>query len=330
MPKFIDETGNGYGRLTVLRRATKEETSGRLGGVYWLCSCSCGNYKVICGTSLRNGETRSCGCYSASLIADIGKKLRKVHRIGESNTNYQGCTMYITEYRSSNDISVKFVDKFGATVHSDYKGFKSGSVKNPYYPDVYGVGCVGLKYKSVGNLKAYKVWHGIMQRCYDLAIKQRQPTYMDCTIDKGWMVFENFYDWVKSQPNYDKWLVGNRWMVDKDILVKGNKHYGPDTCCLVPEHINTLFTKRQNDRGKYPIGVCYNKRDGVYRAQCNNPFLNKRECVGRFDNPDDAFLAYKSYKEQIIKKIAEIEYASGNISEACYDAMINYVVEHSD
>ena len=173
MAKLIDETGKIYGRLTVLRRATKEETSGRLGGVYWMCSCSCGNTKVICGNSLRNGETKSCGCYSASLTKNIGDRLRKVSRIGESNTNYQGCTMYIIDYRSSNDVSVKFVDNFGATVHSDYKGFKSGSVKNPHYPDVCGVGCVGSKYKSVGNLKAYKIWHGILQRCYDLTVKQK-------------------------------------------------------------------------------------------------------------------------------------------------------------
>jgi hypothetical protein len=33
------------------------------GRVGWRCKCDCGNYKVISGKSLRNGETRSCGCY---------------------------------------------------------------------------------------------------------------------------------------------------------------------------------------------------------------------------------------------------------------------------
>ena len=45
------------------------------------------------------------------------------------------------------------------------------------------------------------------------------------------------------------------WELDKDILVKGNKIYSPDTCCFVPKEVNTVFTKRQSKRGDYPIGV---------------------------------------------------------------------------
>ena len=46
--------------------------------------------------------------------------------------------------------------------------------------------------------------------------------------------------------------------IDKDILYKGNKIYCPEKCIFVPFSINSLFTKRQNRRGDYPIGVCKN------------------------------------------------------------------------
>lgn len=56
--KTIDETGNRYGRLTVVSRAGS--TKG--GMARWLCQCDCGGKKVVIGTKLRRGETRSCGC----------------------------------------------------------------------------------------------------------------------------------------------------------------------------------------------------------------------------------------------------------------------------
>lgn len=56
--KFIDETGNRYGRLLVVRRGGSSST-----GAKWVCKCDCGNYIEVRGMSLRRGNTTSCGCY---------------------------------------------------------------------------------------------------------------------------------------------------------------------------------------------------------------------------------------------------------------------------
>lgn len=58
MGKAKDETGNVYGRLTVLERL--ENTSA--GQTRWLCQCECGKQKIVKGTALRCGDTQSCGC----------------------------------------------------------------------------------------------------------------------------------------------------------------------------------------------------------------------------------------------------------------------------
>lgn len=61
MPKIIDETGNIYGKLTVLKR------NGSIRGqAAWLCQCSCGNFTTVPGAALRNGNTKSCGCQKYS------------------------------------------------------------------------------------------------------------------------------------------------------------------------------------------------------------------------------------------------------------------------
>lgn len=56
--KTIDETGNRYGRLTVVCRAGSTKN----GEAMWLCLCDCGNESIVRGTKLRRMETRSCGC----------------------------------------------------------------------------------------------------------------------------------------------------------------------------------------------------------------------------------------------------------------------------
>jgi hypothetical protein len=140
--------------------------------------------------------------------------------------------------------------------------------------------------------------------------------------------YENFYEWLHSQPNFDKWYNGKRWAVDKDIFVKRNKVYSPDTCCLVPQNVNCLFLKREAERGDYPIGVHYSENGFI--ARCRNPFENRAEELGLYSTPEKAFNAYKTYKEDIIKQVAQIEFDAGNITEECYLAMMSYEVEIDD
>lgn len=240
--------------------------------------------------------------------------------------------MTIIEYNGYDDITVQFNDKHGAKVHTKMCHFYSGSVKNPYAPNVYGKGCIGEKYPYKSNKqdrKEYKVWHSMLMRCLDPKFKNYRQTYNDVTCCDKWLLYENFYEWIHEQINYQN-LKNTTWAIDKDILVKGNKLYSPHKCCLVPECVNGLFIKRQASRGKYPIGVCLDKTTKRFRATCSNPFINKYITIGYYSTPEKAFDAYKKYKEDIIKEMADREYRSGNITNKCYKAMINYQVEITD
>lgn len=56
---YIDETGNRYGKLTVLRKDAKNHAD----GAYWICRCDCGNITIVRGANLRSTRpVRSCGC----------------------------------------------------------------------------------------------------------------------------------------------------------------------------------------------------------------------------------------------------------------------------
>lgn len=58
MPKFKNREGLKFGKLLVLRRA---ENKGRR--VRFVCRCDCGNIVVVNSDCLRDGMTKSCGCF---------------------------------------------------------------------------------------------------------------------------------------------------------------------------------------------------------------------------------------------------------------------------
>lgn len=56
MPRYRNEVGNVYGKLTVIKDAGRAPN----GHVAWECSCACGNVVMVAGTSLRTGNTTQC------------------------------------------------------------------------------------------------------------------------------------------------------------------------------------------------------------------------------------------------------------------------------
>jgi hypothetical protein len=58
MPKFIDITGQQFGRLQVIEKTERNKH----GVMQWRCACRCGNETVVTGNQLRRGKTKSCGC----------------------------------------------------------------------------------------------------------------------------------------------------------------------------------------------------------------------------------------------------------------------------
>ena len=68
---IIDLTGQVFGRLTVQNIAPERSPDAK---ARWLCRCSCGTDKVFCGTVLRRGHAKSCGCLKADVLRYKGRR----------------------------------------------------------------------------------------------------------------------------------------------------------------------------------------------------------------------------------------------------------------
>lgn len=236
--------------------------------------------------------------------------------------------LVITDYRKWNDVSVKFVNTNYETVTS-MSQIKKGEVRDRSSQTVYGVGVVGDEVTKVDSkhTKEYNLWSGLLERCYCKVLKEKRPTYEGCSVSENFRYFTYFKEWCNKQVGFnlldDK---GKPFHLDKDVLVKGNKVYSEDTCCFVPQEINTLFTKSNKARGDFLIGVRYDKTYNRFIARIRKH--GKLNHIGCFKTELEAFYAYKEAKENYIKEVANKW--KDIIDIRVYDALMNYEVEIAD
>ena len=89
---------------------------------------------------------------------------------------------------------------------------------------------------------------------FDMHLRVGQHSnYLDCSIHDDWYLYSNFKNWVLA---HDVW---RDLALDKDLLVVGNKMYGPDTCCLIPQWLNKFIIESRGVGGKL-TGAFFVKR----------------------------------------------------------------------
>lgn len=241
------------------------------------------------------------------------------------NTNKCG-ECFIFEYNNAKDVLVMFKD-YPCVVKCCFQSLKDGCVLNPMHPTFYEKGFMGVGRYSYKNKSHYKLWMRVLQRCYSPNYGDMRPSYEGVTMCNEWLNFQNFAKWCDGQKFFNaKDDNGKSYHLDKDILVKGNKIYSPETCCFVPQEINALLIRHKTRRGDLPVGVCFNKQGNNFKA--NFTCGGKTKHIGYFQCPEDAFNAYKVFKQSYIKSLA-ISW-SGMIDEKVYNALVNYQVDFED
>ena len=145
---------------------------------------------------------------------------------------------------------------------------------------------------------AYRAWVNMLIRAYDPKFHDKCPTYVGVTVCEDWHSFSAFRVW---------WLDNYRegFSLDKDLLLIGNREYGPEVCIYVPQWLNTFTIDRGASRGELPIGVCLDKSSGKYQSWCCNPITGKQHTIGRFTTPEAAHQAWLTYKLSLADQLKQ-------------------------
>ena len=240
-----------------------------------------------------------------------------VDRTGEIHITKEGYPIKIIGYTNYNNCTIIFIDN-GYIKHVSYGEIVKKSIRNPYHPSVYGTGYLGQGdyLTSVGgnHTVCYRRWKNLIGRCYSNKFCINTKVYRDIFVCEAWKCFQVFAQW--HEENWKEYM-DSLWDLDKDLLVKGNKIYSPETCCFVPHEINTSMMDTKEYRGKYPKGV---KKDGNrFAARLNGKHL------GLFLTPEEAFTVFKVAKEIYIKEVADKwkPFIKDEIHQIMYDYRVN-------
>lgn len=282
-------------------------------------------YEVYAGAKeVKNGSIRD---WIATPVKQKPSKQYKPRKTltGQTVEMKSGHNIEVLEYGSEGKILIRNLSPVVYETWTTRQSIINGTVENLYLPTVSGYGYIGAgEYSASKDKLAREKFSNMVKRCYDECDLIKCPTYIGCVVTDEWFNFQNFCQWYYQQRG-----AGERgYQLDKDILQKGSKIYSPETCCLVPQEINKLLTKRNACRGDLPIGVSQFS-EGVYRASCSDKIVGSGKWHGGLRNcPIAAFNDYKSHKEKRIKEVAEM--FKDSIDVKVYDALMNYTVEITD
>jgi hypothetical protein len=186
-----------------------------------------------------------------------------------------------------------FIDhKCGHTWEATPDGLQQGT-GCPYCSNrslVHGVGDNDLRLTIKDPL--YIIWKSMLGRCYSPKIKDAQPEYEQASCHPDWYKVSAFVAWASLQDWQGKYL-------DKDLLVLGNKQYGPDTCVFVTALVNSLAQVSRKRTKDLPRGV--HKSGKKFQAEYNKEYL------GRYETPEEAHAAYACRRNSELSRVAEMQ-----------------------
>jgi len=211
-------------------------------------------------------------------------------KVGDTFPNNKWGMFTVIEYISAKKIKIKFFIT-NSIKYTSAQAINKGNIRDTQFPSIYGIGYVGTgKFSKAKYKNIYSIWVMMLARCYDTKTQITQKTYINCTVCSNWFNFQNYATW------YTENVIKN-WEVDKDLLLKGNKIYSPDTCIFVPRKINLIFhNKKQN----YLPGV-EKLPYGKYRSSIG--IEGKKTQLGIYESEKEAHLAYCQYKAIQIENI---------------------------
>lgn len=250
----VDIIGNKYGRLTVIEK-TNERKNGQ---IVWLCKCDCGNIYKSVGGNLKNGNTKSCGCYAKENSSKIAKKYFK--NSGKNNKGYKHGLTNTRLFRIWQNIKYRCFGKkhtyyhaygfVGVTICKEWKNnflsFYNWSIQNGYKDD--------LTIDRINNNKGY-----FPENC-------RWVTKSEQSSNRGSRVMslKNVYSQIiniKNEPSTNKKVeLLKEYLQDKTFLLVIKLMYDG----LLHYHINSFpkFSKKKPkliDQNKFSKRKLYEK-----------------------------------------------------------------------
>ena len=213
MRESLDLTGKHINKWTVLQKMPSDG-----GDTKFLCRCDCGIERIVKGTTIKNGRSKSCGCIKSEY------KPRDI-----TGQRFGRLTVLGFDHKDGRYKYYKCVCDCGNEVLAERYGLTHGRVSCGCYRNELTVQRL-LKHGNArkGNVsRLYTVWNSMRARCND-PNNNRYKHYggRGISVCKEWDDFSKFEKWA-IESGYDQNAPYSKCTIDR-IDVDGN--YEPSNC----------------------------------------------------------------------------------------------------
>lgn len=187
----FDLTGQKFGRWTVLERTESLNNH----DTTWLCRCDCGTERRVLAKNLRNGRSKSCGCYKDEISSQLMAQRNRDNALDLRGQKYGKLTpLEPTEQRLSSSVVWKCLCDCGNITYVSVDNLRG---QHP----VRSCGCLGA---SVGEYQIQQI------------------------LEENQIHFTAEYHPEDGYGRYDFAIIENNEVV-RFIEFDGEQHYGNST-----------------------------------------------------------------------------------------------------
>ena len=228
---MLDLTGKKYGRLNVLHEVERTRSASGRTVRNLLCQCECGNTVIKSTDVLRNGNSKSCGCYRRDFkTKDLsGVKFGKLTQISMHKENK--IAIWLCKCDCGKTVNVR-----------------ASSLLNGHTTSCgcYGKNRIGKEKRVHGGTgtRLYRIYLNMKQRCYN----QKCESYKDYG-GRGITICK---EWLSDFSTFQKWSLENGYKKELTIdRIDNDGGYSPNNC-------RWTTRKEQNNNNRHCVLLTYN------------------------------------------------------------------------
>lgn len=145
-------------------------------------------------------------------------------------------------------------------------------------------------YDNEGKKKRILIWSDpFYDKWVQMKLRVETKRYFEKSYcSEEWKTFSNFKKWMETK-NF------KGMDLDKDILIPNNRTYSSETCCFVPNYINSCILVSSKKENNLPLGVTFHKASNKYVSQCKIAKKGKKYSK-YYNDPQDAHREWQKFK----------------------------------